>query len=48
MNRFRKLKVRLMLLESESNILPRPTAINIEITYNKGMTVVIKAINKSL
>jgi hypothetical protein len=48
MNRFRKLKVYLIFPESESNILPRPTAINIEITRNKGMTIVIKVINKSL
>jgi hypothetical protein len=37
-----------MLPESESNTLPRPTAINIEITYNKETTIVIKATNKSL
>lgn len=47
-NRFRKLKVRLMLLELESNILLKPTAINIKIAYNKGMIIIIKAINKSL
>ena len=47
-NRFRKLKVRLMLLELEFNTLLKLIAIDIEIAYNKGITIAIKATNKSL
>lgn len=37
-----------MLLKSEFNKPLKPTAINIEIARNKGISVAIKAINKSL
>ena len=37
-----------MLLESESNILPRPIAIDIKIACNKGTSIAIKATTKSL
>ena len=49
MKRFKgKLKIRLLLLELGSNLLPRPTLIDIEITRNRGITIVIKVIDESL
>jgi hypothetical protein len=48
MTKPRRLKIRLLLPKSESNISSRPVLIDIEIARNKRMSVVIKVINKSL
>jgi hypothetical protein len=48
MNRIKRPKIRLMLLELKSDRPPRPTPIDVEIARNKGTSVAIKAINESL
>lgn len=37
-----------MLPKPESNVLPKPTSLDIEIAYNKGTSIVVKVTKESL